>query len=334
MYVVTRLPASFPIKRNSDPHGPDDGTNHKPLKFVFRSFKLVRYNARMNSIIPKDLPLYKQLDQLAQRQRIILFAGLPGMGKSLLLQQTSLMAHGHGRQIHQLQWDVTRMAFETDSVIARYPEVDGVTHAVIRKAVGLWARWGVEEWHLGNPSSDHILIGEVPLVGNRLVELVQKHDDGVEALLASPQTTFAIPVPSVEIRNLIEAARAKSIADPQHEREAKDAPPHVLRDHWLELFQVGKQIGLIEPSIVEPLYDPHVYSSTYSSLLIHRHTTTVPLNQRLDTTNHSVYNVNFVPHELVAERDIAEAFVAQVEHKYSDLAQLQSEIDLWYDVSV
>lgn len=287
----------------------------------------------MKSIIPTHLPLYKQLNQLAETRRIVLFAGLPGMGKSLLLQQTGLMAHRHGRHVHQLQWDVTRMAFETDSVMARYPEIDGMTHAVIRKAVGLWARSGIEEWHCQHPGSDHILIGEVPLVGNRLIELVQKRADNVEALLASPQTTFAIPVPSVEIRNLIEAARAKSIANPQHEREARDAPPHVLRDHWLELFAVGKHLGLIEPSMVDPIYDPTVYASTYSSFLIHRRTEIVPLDQRLDTSGHSVYDIDFGPRELAASPDGAEAFVTQVARDYPNLDQLQREIDLWYDLS-
>jgi len=224
------------------------------------------------------------------------------------------MAHMHGRQVHQLQWDVTRMAFETDSVMARYPEIDGVTHAVIRKAVGLWARSGIEEWYSQYSGSDQILIGEVPLVGNRLVELVQKQDDTVEAVLASPQATFAIPVPSVEIRNLIEAARAKSIANPQHAREEKDAQPNVLRD-------------------AQPIYDPDVYSSAYSSLLIHRHTEIIPLDQRLDTTNHSVYNIDFEPRELAPSQADAEAFVTQVEQAYPDLDQLQREIDLWYAVT-
>lgn len=286
----------------------------------------------MKSIIPTNLPLYQQLNRLAETQRIVLFAGPPGMGKSLLLQQTGLMAHLHGRQVHQLQWDVTRMAFETDSVLARYPEIDGVTHAVIRKAVGLWARSGVEAWHRHHAGNEHILIGEVPLVGNRLIELVQKRKDRAEALLTSTDATFAIPVPSVEIRNLIEAARAKSIANPKNEREEKDAPPNVLRDNWLELFAVGKQLGLIDPSIAEPIYDPEVYASTYSSFLIHRHTEIVALDQRLDTANHSVYDVDFEPRELAANPADAEAFVAQVERDYPDLDQLQHEIDLWYDV--
>ena len=53
------------------------------------------------------------------------------------------MAHEKGRTVHLLQWDVTRASFEMPEVLARYPEIDGVSHAMIRKAMGLWARDGV-----------------------------------------------------------------------------------------------------------------------------------------------------------------------------------------------
>ena len=32
-----------------------------------------------------------------------------------------------GRRAHAIQWDVTRAAFETPEILARYPEVEGVT---------------------------------------------------------------------------------------------------------------------------------------------------------------------------------------------------------------
>lgn len=286
----------------------------------------------MKSLIPPNSPLHAQLTRLATEQRIIFFAGLPGVGKSLLLQQIGLIAHQRGRIVHQLQWDVSRIAFETDAVLARYPEIDGVTHAVIRKAVGLWARSGVLGWHQQNPDPSAILIGEVPLVGNRLIELVQKRDDEAERLLTSPQTTFAIPVPSVEIRNLIEAAREKSIANPQHERDAKDAPPNVLRDLWTELFAVGQMLNLIDQAVGEPIYDPAIYEALHQYLLQHRQTETIPLDQRLDTSSHSVYDIAFEPVEVAPNPDEAEAFVQQVENDYPNLEELQETIDEWYDI--
>ena len=62
--------------------------------------------------------------------------------------------------------------------------MDGVTHAAIRKAVGLWAREGVRRWDQAHPEDRHLLIGETPLIGNRLIELAQRREDGVEPLLA------------------------------------------------------------------------------------------------------------------------------------------------------
>src|SRR5687768_2694168 len=95
------------------------------------------------AVVPRDSGLYRTLHRAATERRCVFFAGLPGVGKSLLLQQTGLIAAEAGRRVALLQWDVVRGSFETPEVLARYPEVDGVTHAVIRKAVGLWARGAV-----------------------------------------------------------------------------------------------------------------------------------------------------------------------------------------------
>ena len=116
------------------------------------------------------------------------------MGKSLLLQQLSLIAGEVGRRVHLLQWDVARGPFETPEILARYPETDGVTHAVIRKAAGLWAREAVGAWQRRHADPRDLLIGEVPLIGNRLIELVQRRDDEVEGLLAGEGSVFLIPV--------------------------------------------------------------------------------------------------------------------------------------------
>src|SRR3954471_19004712 len=98
------------------------------------------------SVLPQDSELYRRLYAAAVERRCVFFAGLPGVGKSLLLQQLSLIAHEAGRKVSLLQWDVARGSFETPEILARFPEVDGVTHAVIRKAAGLWARGAVATW--------------------------------------------------------------------------------------------------------------------------------------------------------------------------------------------
>jgi len=111
---------------------------------------------------------------------MVFFAGLPGTGKSLLAHQLAHLASGAGRRIHLLQWDVARPVFEAAPAGRRYPLVDGVTHAVIRKAAGLWVRHAVAGWSERHRGPEPLLVGETPLVGNRFVELAQQADDAAE----------------------------------------------------------------------------------------------------------------------------------------------------------
>src|SRR3970040_1198253 len=151
-------------------------------------------------VLPRESDVFQTLHQAVLERRCVFFAGLPGVGKSLMIQQAALIAHEAGRAVHLLQWGVSRGAFETPGILFRYPEVDGVTHAAIRKAVGLWAREGVRRWDQAHPEDRHLLIGEPPLIAHRLIELAQRRDDGVESLLAGSETLFFIPAPSREVR--------------------------------------------------------------------------------------------------------------------------------------
>jgi signal recognition particle GTPase len=101
-----------------------------------------RYPAMVpaESILRTGSALLEDLSRAARDDRCVFFAGLPCVGKTLLVQQLALLAHGVGRRVHLLQWDVARLAFETPALLSRYPEVDGVTHAALRKAVGVWVR--------------------------------------------------------------------------------------------------------------------------------------------------------------------------------------------------
>lgn len=285
-------------------------------------------------ILPPDSTLYRAFEQLIASQRMMFFAGLPGVGKSLLLQQLSLMAHRAGRKVHVFQWDVARQPFETDPyVLAHYPEVDGVTHGVIRKAVGLWARDAIGRWHQHHPDEVEMLVGEVPLIGNRLIELAQQHDDAVEPILSSAATQFVIPVPSRELRRMIEGKREASSAKPQHEREQVDAIPQVLRALWLELYHVAHKFGITGPVSGDQItYDPDIYQGVYSILLQHRHSQVLPLTIQLRTENLSAYDLNIQQGELAPDADEVRTYIAEVERLYPDVALLNREIDKWYAV--
>jgi hypothetical protein len=196
------------------------------------------------SILPADSDLYRQFRRAAVERRCVFFAGLPGVGKSLLLQQLALIAAEAGRQVHLLQWDVARGPFETPELLARFPETNGVTHPAIRKAVGVWARGAVAIWDERYADPAHLLIGELPLIGSRLIELARPRPDTVEPLLAGERSLFLIPVPSRAVRQAIEAARVREMAAPIHERERANAIPSLVQALWEEIAAVARELRI------------------------------------------------------------------------------------------
>jgi hypothetical protein len=280
-------------------------------------------------IIPRASPLYAPLARMAGERRAVFFAGLPGAGKSLLVQQLALLAHAAGRRVHLVQWDVARAAFETPALLARYPETAGVTHAAIRKAVGLWTRSAVLRWHEAYPDPAHLLIGETPLVGNRLVELAQVRRDAAETFLASAATLFAVPVPSAVVRARIEAARERTITAPAHGREAADAPPAVLRALWREIRELGVQLDGAGASDSDAAYDPQAYARVYTHVLRHRLHATLAVDEILPAAG-SVYDLDVADGELVATPEEVAAIVRRVEANYT-AEQLAQEVARWHD---
>ncbi len=256
---------------------------------------------------------------------MVFLAGLPGTGKSLLIQQLAVIAQQAGRTVHLLQWDVTRAAFETAVLLQTYPEIDGVTHPAIRKAVGLWARTAVLQWHQTHTPS-HLLIGEVPLIGNRLTELTQPLDDAAEPLLNDPTCCFVIPTPSKTVRQVIEDARARSIANPRHEKEARDAQPNVLQMLWEEVAAIGYKLGLTDGKNLA--YTPGVYTAVYQHLLQHRHHQTLLVDTVL-TPNGSAYALQISGSELAATPNEVDAIMQQIETEFTG-NELETAVANWY----
>ncbi len=288
-----------------------------------------------NIIIPTDSTLYSTFQGVTTNKRAIFFAGLPGVGKSLLLQQLTMMAVDVGREVYLLQWDVARQPFETDAhVLQHYPEIDGVTSGVVRKAVGLWGREAVAQWHMTHPHPNCLLVGEVPLIGNRWMELAQTNSDSLEPLLSSEATEVLIPVPSRKIRRMIEGRREASSANPQHEREKADAIPEVLRGLWLEVYRVAVAFGLADavPNPEQLTYDPAIYQGVYEALLKHRQHQTLHLDMMLDTKNLSAYDLNVHQGELIPTPAHVKTHLTTVEQQYPDPTVLDEEIARWYVV--
>ena len=260
---------------------------------------------------------------------MVFMAGLPGVGKSLLIQQLALLATQAGRVVHTVQWDVSRSVFETPAIQQRYPEIDGVTHAAIRKAVGLWSRDAILQWHKTHPGPEHLLIGEVPLIGNRLIELVAPHDDEVEVLLRGGGSLFVVPVPSWEVREVIERSRERTIAEPQHEKERWDASPDVLRALWRDVNMLARRINLTKAAENAP-YNPYIYGGVYGALLRHRPHQLILIEDVLRPAK-SVYDLQVVSSQLQADPETVSAVIAHVEQEYTP-AELDELVENWHAI--
>ncbi|MCY4147396.1 MAG: hypothetical protein OXE95_02830 [Chloroflexi bacterium] len=231
----------------------------------------------------------------------VFFAGLPGVGKSLLLQQLALLAGEAGRAVTLLQWDVLRQPFESP----RHPLENGATHPLVMRAAGNWLRA-----QLPTLACD-LLIGELPLIGGRLIELAQARDDAAEPLLRDARTQFVVPVPSREVRAGIEAKRAQTIAAPQHSNEADDAPPNVLRALWQDLQTLAQTLGLARQPRASA-YCPATYAAVYLRLLRRRHASILPVETLLPTRGSVYAHLADLP-QLRAKPDEAQAALRHAE---------------------
>lgn len=275
-------------------------------------------------VIAADSALHATFAETIASADHVFFAGLPGVGKSLLLGQMALMAQEAGRPLHLLQWDVARQPFETGA----YPLKDGVTHPMVIRATGAWLRGALLEWESTTRGSDAMLIGEAPLIGGRLMEIARPAADPAEALLRDTRTQFLIPTPSKAVRALIESRRERSIATPQHENEAHDAPPKVLRASWQNVYCVAVRLGLAEAVPGDVAFSPQIYAAVYRHLLQHRHVRVLPVDRALQPSA-SVYDYTERLPNLQATPSVAEAIIARLEAEHS-LDEIAAAAGHWY----
>jgi hypothetical protein len=257
---------------------------------------------------------------------LVFFAGLPGVGKSLLLQQMALMARAAGRRVTLLQWDLARQAFET----SLYPPSKGATHPMIIRAAGAWLRAALVDWDARARKPADMLIGEVPLNGGRFIEIARPAADDAETLLRDERAQFLIPLPSREVRALIESRRERSIAEPQHKNETHDAPPDLLRALWADLHRVAATLGLASATAGDAPYSPDLYEAVYRHLLQHRHAGALPINEPLQPTVSVYDHVELLP-VLRATAAQAEAILAELEASMTPEAAIAAA-ETWYKV--
>jgi len=278
-------------------------------------------------LLDQDPASFGLLRDAARERRCVFIAGLPGVGKSLIVQQLALIAAAEGRVPHLLQWDVARLPFDTPAILARHPEVNGVTDVVIRTAVGLWARDAVSRWDAAHANSpEHVLIGETPLIGGRLMELARSQEDTVEPLLAGPATHFVIAAPTAELRRTLEASRERDLAAPAHERDRASAPSHLVRAHWEEVVAIARALGL---EVADGAYEADAYVAVYRRALRRRSSVVLPLATVL-AINGSPHEWDMPVRELIpSEGDVARTLALA---EALPRARLEDAAAHWYEV--
>lgn len=287
---------------------------------------------RLNIALARQDPaLAGRLLALAGGARLVLVAGLPGTGKSLVIRELARSAAAQGRTVHTVQWDVARPVFEAAPAGRPYPLDNGVTHVVIRRAAGLWVRDAIGQWDAANPDAAHLLIGELPLVGGRFIELAKPAPDPAEPVLSAPSCRFMIPVPSTEVRAFVERERDRRMAQPVHAREREDAPSHVLRALWDELATAARTLRLSDAA-PGGTYDPAVYEAVYRRVLRRRHAEALPLTRVLDVGDTSAYDLGVPARELLPSPEDVEHAIAAVESRYPHLDWIAKEMTRWYAV--
>ncbi len=280
-------------------------------------------------VIPEETNVGKQLEQAAATKHIVMFSGIPGVGKSLMLQQMSLYAEKAGRKVYLMQWDLVRKSFETEKFLKKYPEIDGVTHAAVRKAVGLWCRQAISRWNNENNDLNNILIIELPVIGGRLVELMHPEQDDVEMLLSSDDViTFTI-VPSVNIRKKIIGVRNETIANPRNDKENRDAPDAVLNDLWATIRKIYNIEHGIDSDDQIFTYDVDIYKSVFSKITQYRNAAFLDIDT-LYPTKGSAYDMVTATKSFTPTSEEVITAYARLDELYSD-KNLNDIVESWYD---
>lgn len=222
------------------------------------------------SIIPETSPVFQSLKKAALSAKAVVFSGLPGVGKSLYINQFKNIAAAEGRSITVIQWDVARKAFETPEISARFPMGEGVVHNGVKLSVGLWLLDTIKKWLERHNQNEDLLLIEAPLVGHRFIEIAKiQEDDSLEQFFKSEQFQVICPIPSKSVRAKIEADRAAQVAE-----DAKvwtGAKPSVMLMLWKMICGIANEFGRKIPMDSQPPYDPEVCEFVFGKVLKHRH---------------------------------------------------------------
>lgn len=280
-----------------------------------------------NTLLSEGSAAWRLLAAAARTARIVVFCGIPGVGKSFLLREQLRLALAAGRHVSLLQWDVSRQAFETPAILTRYPELGGATHVMIRRAVGIWSRDAIVQWSDAHSDPAHLLLIEAPLVGGRMSELAHRVEDRAESLLSGRDAHFYVPTPTREVRLAIEAARRAEILSHRHARDAANAVPALVDELWQMVAQTAERLHI---RVAEPLssYSPEAYFAVYRAVLRHRPVMEVPVEEIVSGAG-SPHTLDRSVDELVPVSIDVAALIARAEAEGAE--SVAARASRWYE---
>ncbi len=236
------------------------------------------------------------------------------------------------RRVKMIRWDIALAPFQEERILAKYPDVVDGSHPIVRRAAGHWGRQSIARWLVENTDPTEIIIGEVPIVGNRYSEFVQTLPDQAEQVLASDSAAFFYPVPTPEVRERLEAIRRATFAKPQHPHEAKDAPPATMDLAWRLTHEKALQLGLVAPDDVDAHgeYSEIAYRRFFDHLLQHRVSRALEVDA-IYSGGGSAHDLESGFTELIATPTDAASAIAEIEMMMSAEEAAQAVQD-WYKV--
>ena len=277
-------------------------------------------------IIPNHSPIYQQLDEAAQNDQLVVFSGLPGVGKSLYILEFSKLAKKHNRTLTVIQWDIARKGFETDEILERFPMHEGTVHNGLKLCAGVWLIDTIRSWLNRNQNdSNQLLLIEAPLVGHRFIELAKEQNNvQVESFLKGERSTFFVPIPSKRIRKKIEEARAAQVAE-----DAKvwmGAKPSVMLMIWKMICGVANKMGKHVEMDGQPPYDPEIYEFVFSKILKNRRFSPLFIDEvfNVDIKDEKELHSNY---GLKADDSTANKIASSIDPKKIDIDGIVAE---WY----
>lgn len=246
--------------------------------------------------------LWGKLDEL----RCVVIVGLPGTGKSLLVRELAAAVESTGRTSTVLQWDVSRESWDSHSTAsALYPEVDGITHAGIRLAMGTWVRTAVGKWFAEHPGREEMLIMEAPHIGGRFSELSHIIGDEAERPLAGPETLFVVVAPTKELQLTLKRQRAEDMESSEGSYESNNATPDLLDELTNSLRAPAGELGI--SGATSTGYDPELYAGLMRHVLRHRHVLLIRPDALMKVTG-SVYSLGVSSNRIWAtEQEVTES---------------------------